>query len=200
LQKIKENLAVLKSTKIITQGGITIAKHNIQDLEKIAEYAINELKFDEIYFSLPIKLNNSTYKLGNDEFDAIDLSNLELIKAIDQIILLKQKYGDKITHRIKFLKDIKRFYAQEKQVYPCKAGENIFFLDNHLNLFDCMVKNSPLGKITDSNSIKVLNGINCFDCPLQCFREGSIYLRGLKSLPFFIEQMFNKNYWKLIKR
>ncbi len=197
LQKLKENIFNLKNTGIITQGGITLAKHNISDLEKIASFSLNKLGFDEIYFSLPIKLSDSTYKLGNDQSDSIDLSDSEIINAINCIIALKKKLGNKISHRIRFLKDIKKFYTKEKQKYPCKAGENIFFLDNHLNLYDCMVKNTYLGKITDS--VKLLRNINCYDCPLQCFREGSIYLYGMKSIPFFIEQILNKNYWKLIK-
>ncbi len=198
LAQLKENVYHAKEAGILTQGGITIATHNIREIEKITDFALNNLLFDEVYFSLPINLPHSTYKLGNKDYDNINLSDAQLINAVDRMIILKEKYGNKISHRLNFLKDIKRFYLKEKQLYPCKAGEKIFFLDNHLDLYDCMVKSTRLGRITDD--IHTLKNIRCYDCPVQCFREGSIYLNGLKSLPLFAELLFNKNYWKVIAR
>jgi MoaA/NifB/PqqE/SkfB family radical SAM enzyme len=198
LQKIKENIVDSKEAGLITQGGITIAKYNINDLEDITYFALNELNIDEIYFSLPVNLTDSSYKLGNDDYDVIDLSDSQIIDAVKRMIALKKQLGNRISHRLDFLKDIEKFYAKEKQKYPCRAGEKIFYLDNHLNLYDCMVKNRPLGKITES--VTRLKNIYCYDCPLQCFREGSVYLNGLKSLPLYIELIFNKNYWRIIRQ
>lgn len=198
LEKIKENLTNLEGSGIITQGGITITKQSINELGKIADFALNVLKVDVIYFSLPIKLSNSTYKLGNDEYDAIELSNQVLIDAVDEIITLKRKFGNKISHNSEFFKDMKKFYLGEKQKYPCKAGENVFYLDNFLNVYDCMIKNTKLGKITDT--VKPFKNIQCTDCAMECFREGSMFYHGIKSVPLYIEQLLNRNLWKLIRK
>ncbi|MFH1399483.1 MAG: radical SAM protein [Candidatus Woesearchaeota archaeon] len=195
LQKLRHNLSILKSTNITTYAGITLAKHNFNELEKTAQFAI-DMGFDCIYFSLPVSLHG-TFKLGNNDNDSIDFTDAQMIQAVNTIIELKKKHGNKVTHNMEFLKEMKNFYAKQKQTLPCKAGQNLFYIDNHLEVYDCMVKETKLGKIT--GQVKRLKNITCYDCPLQCNREGSMFFYGFRSIPFYIHHIINPHNWKLIK-
>ena len=75
---------------------------------------------------------------------------------------------------------------------------NIFYLDNHLDVYRCMMLPEKLGNIhTGINTIK---NARCTKCSLQCFREGSIYYQGFNSTPILLKQAFNTKYWKFLKR
>lgn len=195
LPKIRETLRDLKKTSIISEAGITITRYNMNELEKIADYAI-DIGFDEIYFCLPVKNTNSSYKLGNEGYNVMEITDEEMALIIKRLIKLKKKLGYKISHRITFLKGMLNYYECKKQKYPCKGGERIFYLDNDLMLYQCMMKDTQIGNIF--GDIKPFKKVNCYQCSIQCFREGSMYLYGIKSIPYFIEQIFNKNYWKLL--
>jgi len=173
LDKIKKNVKLLKKTPILVQGGITISKNNKNDLEKILKFAI-KIGIEEISFCLPIAKTNSTFKLGNDKYDIMNISDPEMADVMDQLIALKKKYRNKVVHQIAYLKEMKNFYLHKTQRFPCKAGEKIFYLDNRLNIYQCFLKTKNIGKI--GGKITPLKNVVCYNCPLQCFREPSVYL------------------------
>ena len=197
LAKIKENVHNIRETNnnILIEGGITITKNNYSVLNKIVEFALNDVKVDEVYFSFPIQSTNSTYKIGSED-ESINFTNKELINITKNIIEIKKKYKNKIAHKQVLLKDLLSFYSNKPQKFACKAGENIFYVDNKLEVYSCMIKNEKLGNI--NKKIKKLKNVKCYDCPLQCFREASIYFNGINSVPILISQLLNKNYWKVI--
>jgi MoaA/NifB/PqqE/SkfB family radical SAM enzyme len=196
LKKIEENIGLLKKANMIIQAGVTIGRHNVSDLRKITDFSLS-IGVDELYFCLPMMSTESTYAIGSRFSKTIDLSKEEMIPVIDEIIKIKKLYKNKITHSLAFLKDIRNYYAGKKQKFPCKGGENIFYLDNHLDIYQCMTKNKKIGKIGEK--ITSLKNVECYECPLQCFREGSVYLYGSGSIPFYFEKIFNFKYWRLLR-
>lgn len=197
LNKNIENIKNLKKTKMVVMSGVTISKYNINDLEKVTEF-VTGIGVDEVNFCLPLASTNSTYALGNSEDDAAEISNGEMVAVIDRLLKIKEKYGSRIAHRAAFFRDIKKYYQGEKQNFPCTAGQTIFYLDNRLDVYQCMTKDTKLGTIFDD--IKPMKNVKCYECPIQCFREGSIYLYGLKSIPSILDLLSHKSYWKILFR
>jgi MoaA/NifB/PqqE/SkfB family radical SAM enzyme len=179
LTTIKKNMEYLRKTKIITTAQVTVAKHNKDDLERIAEFALG-LGFTEIGFCLPIKATSSTFKLGNDDSDAIDISDREMADILTTIMGIKRRFRGRINHKMAFLKDIRRYYLGKRQRFTCKGGENLFYLDNHLDLYQCMTRDRKLGDI--NGQPEVLKNSKCDACPLQCYREPSILYNGARSI------------------
>ena len=196
-QNIQNNLPLLKRTKIITSAGITIAKHNIEDFEKTAEFAL-DIGFDLVFFSLPISGTESSYKIGMNSPDSIDFSNNELVDVVKRIIELKKKLKKKLVHHETFLKDMLSFYSGLPQKYSCKSGENVFYVDNRLDVYECMVKSNVLGNLM--GEVKILKDTECYLCPLQCHRESSLMYHGFKSLPFQFDLATRKDSWQIITR
>ncbi len=197
--KIKENISILKKGNMLTTAGILITKDNWAELEKITKYAL-DLGFYNVGYCLPLTKTNSSYKLGDNDPDIINFSNEEMVKALQNIIKIKRKYGYKIIHQIAFLKDMTKFYSGKPQSFACKGGVNLFYLDNHLQLYQCMTKSDKLGQI--GGIIKALNKKNkCYDCSLQCFREPSIYYAGIKSIIPAMNLLFSSKeyFFSLIK-
>ncbi len=194
LEKIKQSVKHLKKTKMGVSADITIAKHNVNDLEKIAEYAVS-LGFDEVNFCFPVQSTDSTFQLGDNDPDVINISNEELVKIIDRLMKLKEKLGSKMFNEKSFLQDMRRYYLGRAQKFPCKGGENIFYLDNNLNVYRCMMKGGKLGSI--KGKVKLLKNSRCYDCPLQCFREPSIYYGGIRSIHPILSMI--KSSWKYLR-
>ena len=195
-QIIQNNLSYFKQTKIITSAGITIAKHNIDDFEKTAEFALS-IGFDLVFFSLPIMGTESTYKIGLNSPDSINFSNKELADVVRRLIVLKKKLRKRIVHHETFLNDILNFYTGAPQKYACKSGENVFYVDNYLDVYECMVKSNKLGNL--KGDVSLLSDAECFLCPLQCHRESSLMYHGMKSLPFQFDLATRKESWRIIK-
>lgn len=196
-QNIQEKLPTFKETSIVTSAGITIAKHNIEDFEKTAEFAL-DIGFDLVFFSLPITGTESSYKIGADSPDSIDFSNEELADVVDRISSLKVKLKKKIVHHESFLNEIKNFYTGAPQKFACKSGENVFYVDNRLDVYECMVKSNKLGNL--KTEVNLLKDAECFLCPLQCHRESSLMYHGFKSLPFQFDLAMRYDSWKIAKR
>lgn len=195
-QVIQQNLPHFKKTNIITSAGITIAKHNIEDFEKTAEFALS-IGFDLVFFSLPIMGTESTYKIGMNSPDSIDFNNDELADIVKRIITLKKELKKKMVHHELFLQDMLSFYMGAPQKYSCKSGENVFYVDNHLDVYECMVKSNKLGNL--KGDVKLLTDAECYLCPLQCHRESSLMYHGMKSLPFQFDIAMRRESWKIIK-
>lgn len=196
-QIIQQNIPQFKKTNIITSAGITIAKHNIDDFEKTAEFALS-IGFDLVFFSLPIMGTESTYKIGMNSPDSIDFSNGELADVVRRIMILKKKLKKKLVHHELFLQDILNFYTGSPQKFSCKSGENVFYVDNNLDVFECMVKSNKLGNL--KSDVNLLSNAECFLCPLQCHRESSLMYHGMKSLPFQFDLAIRQESWKIFKR
>lgn len=195
-QIIQHNLPHFKNTNIITSAGITIAKHNIDDFEKTAEFAL-DIGFNLVFFSLPIMGTESTYKIGLNSPDSIDFSNEELADVVKRIIELKKKLKKKLVHHDLFLEDMLNFYRGKSQKYSCKSGEYVFYVDNYLDVYECMVKSNKLGNL--KGDVKILNNAECYLCPLQCHRESSLMYHGIKSLPFQFDLAMRRESWKIIR-
>ena len=194
LEIIKRNMKYLKRSNIFVTAGITISKDNLNDLEKIVSYAL-KLGFDEAGFCLPLEKTDSSYKLGNKESDIVNISNEKMAEVIKNILKIKRKFAGRIYHQKQFLKDMLRYYSGKKQKFPCKGGKNIFYLDNNLVLYQCMKKSKKLGNIR--SAINPFKNVKCYECPLQCFREPSIYYSGFKSLfPILQLIMSSRRYLK----
>ncbi len=193
---IEKNLKYFSDTKIITSAGITIAKHNVNELEQIANYVL-EIGFELVFFSFPISNPASTYKIGLDSPDVIDFSNDELANIADRLSTLKAELNNKMVHHELFLKDIKNYYLGSKQKYACKSGENVFYVDNKLDVYECMVKDNILGNL--NGDVFILNDAECYLCPLQCHRESSAFYHGMKSFPFHFDLATKKETWNILK-
>lgn len=180
MEKVKKGAQEAKKTNMLLQAGITVSRFNMNDLEKITKFAI-KLGFDEIHFCLPMTHLDSSYKLGSGKKGTTeDLTNKNMAKIMDNIIKLKKKFHKEVAHSNSFLEDMKKFYLGEEQKYPCKGGENMFYLDNKLTVYQCMKKSKKLGNI--NNDVKIMKNVKCYDCPLQCFREPSFYIESGMSL------------------
>ncbi len=193
---IENNLQFFRDTNIITSAGITIAKHNVEELEQIAHYVL-EIGFELVFFSFPISNPQSTYKIGLDSPDVIEFSNNELAEIVDRLLILKKELKNKMVHHELFLKDIRNFYSGGKQKFFCKSGENVFYVDNKLDVYECMVKDNVLGNL--NGDVFILKDAECYLCPLQCHRETSSFYHGLKSFPFHLDMAFRKQTWKTLK-
>jgi MoaA/NifB/PqqE/SkfB family radical SAM enzyme len=195
LFKIKENIKILKKTPILIEGGITISRNNINDLEEIFRFALS-IGIDEINVCLPVKETGSTFKLGNNDYDLMNLSKSEMVDIIDRLINLRKMYKGKLIHEMKFLEEMRSYYSNKTQKFSCKAGENIFYLDNRLNIYQCFFKNKKLGSIGEK--IDVLKDVNCFECPLQCFREPSVYYHNLKISKLIMDYFKKPRYLRIV--
>jgi MoaA/NifB/PqqE/SkfB family radical SAM enzyme len=192
--KICRIIKELRKTDIITQAGIGITTYNVNDLEKTVEYALN-LGFDEVYFCWPVKKTDSTYKIGNDRYGSTQISDEQMVDVLNRVIKIKKRFGHRISHKSVHLKESLRFYSGKKQEYTCKSGQSMFYLDNNLDVYRCMVLPEILGNV--HKGVNVLKDAKCERCSMQCFREGSLYSSGLRSIPFFIDSILNRNYWKM---
>ncbi|MFH1408860.1 MAG: radical SAM protein [Nanoarchaeota archaeon] len=170
----------LKKTDLIIQAGIGINTYNINDLEKTARHAIS-IGFDELYFCWPVKSTGSTYKLGNKNYDVTQISDEQISDAIQVVLGLKRTFGHKIAHKYEHLRDMLKYYKKSNQKCTCKGGQNLFYLDNHLDVYRCMTLPDKLGSI--HGKVKTIKNAKCEKCSLQCFREGSLYFLGVKSAP-----------------
>ncbi|MGD8779648.1 MAG: radical SAM protein [Ignavibacteria bacterium] len=193
---IEKNLPLIKDAKIISSAGITIAKHNVDELEQIAHYVL-DIGFDLLFFSFPITNPESTYKIGLGSPDVIEFSNIKLVEIVDRLIALKKELKNKMVHHKLFLKDIRNFYSGGKQKFYCKSGENTFYVDNKLDVYECMVKDNILGNL--NGDVFILKDAQCYLCPLQCHRESSAFYHGLKSLPFSLDLAVKKETWRVLK-
>ncbi len=196
-QIIQKNVPLFKRTNIVTSAGVTIAKHNIDDFEKTAKFVL-DIGFDLVFFSLPIMDTESSYKIGANSPDSIDFTNDELADVVKRIIVLKKKLKRKLVHHELFLKDMLNFYTGLKQKYACKSGENVFYVDNKLDVYECMVKSNVLGNL--KTEVKLLEDAECYLCPLQCHRESSLMYHGFKSFPFQFDLAMRQDSWKIVAR
>ena len=140
----------------------------------------------------------SSYKIGQNSPSSIDFTNVELADVVKRIITLKQKMKKKIVHHELFLNDILNFYNNKPQRFACKSGENVFYVDNRLDVYECMVKSNKLGNL--KADISLLENAECFLCPLQCHRESSLMYYGFNSLPFQLDLAMRKDSWKILSR
>ena len=193
--RIATAIPLLHANGLVSSGGITIARHNVDDLEAVATQWLDR-GMDMVYFSLPVSSTGSSYQIGTDIDGVIDFTPSEMIAVIERIKQLKKELGSRLLHHPAFLEDAQRYYRDEVQQYPCKGGENVFYVDHTLTVFDCMTRGVALGHI--NGTLETLHGTACTDCPIQCFRESSTYYQGISSLPFFGAHFRQAESWKLL--
>jgi MoaA/NifB/PqqE/SkfB family radical SAM enzyme len=152
------------------------------DYQKLVEYN-HRLGFDGTYFCYPMADMKSNYVLGGQ---IVAFQNHELAEIITHIKALK-KQGYPIDNSYETLDVVLAFLEGRPSRHPCVAGYKVFYLDWHLNLYDCMTKGNLIGPILELDT-KRLNPsrVECEECILSCDREPSIYQQGLQSVvPFF---------------
>lgn len=167
-KRIEKAVEYAKKYDIFTSSTTLLTTLNCGEIEKVIDYINNDLG---IPFSFCPPEVSENYPLGKNPEGTIP-SKDTLLKTLNRI-LEKKRSGAEVVNSTSFIKDFKRWLKGKEAKYPCRAGQNIAYVDWNLNVFRCFKK----GKLGNLQSLQdnFLKEMRCDECFLQCFREPSIY-------------------------
>jgi len=161
LKKALNGLKLLKKHGVPSSAIILLGKHNIHEYGEIVK------KLDEDYDTPSIL---SFPDAGVGTLDEIEFGRNELLKVIDELLLLK-KEGYRLLNATEYLLELKRAYMNQKRRITCYAGYyyvNVYW-DGRVT--PCFNKDT-ICHINDL-STNSLQKKSCTDCLNQCFIEFS---------------------------
>jgi len=166
-------LKLLKKYRIPCSAIILLAKHNIHEYSEIVK------KLDDEYDTPSIL---SFPDVGVGSLDEIDFGRNELVKVIDEMLVLKNE-GYRLLNATEYLLELKRAYSGQKRRIPCYAGYcyvNVYWDGRVTPCFNkgtiCHIKDLT------TNSLRKKS---CTDCLNQCFIEFSYISECMARKKFF---------------
>jgi MoaA/NifB/PqqE/SkfB family radical SAM enzyme len=184
LDHISKAVKGLKKRGIKTLASVLISNFNHKSLRKLCEKC-KEIGFDNIAINYPEFSESPVYTLGGD---AINLSKNEVIKALEEIKILKKDF--KIVNPTVSLDNIITYLKGEKPPYMCLGGYRTLFVDWNFNVYPCMHLPNHMGDVLKLKK-KDFKKIPCNQCNMSWYRDFSVYFQGFHSLGPIIREIPN---------
>ncbi|MDR2097095.1 MAG: radical SAM protein [Spirochaetaceae bacterium] len=180
-------LGLVSKTNIKTMASVLIWNDNYDNLENVCIRAKN-MGYDFISFNYPTFSRSKVYPLGGE---GISLSREKVIQGLEAAIQLREtgRYGiinSAISMRniISYLKD------PEEAAFHCQGGNHVLFLDWFFDIHPCMQLPNTLGNILDDGmNESALRMPPCNDCNMSWYRDLSIFMYGIRSVPILMESL-----------
>jgi MoaA/NifB/PqqE/SkfB family radical SAM enzyme len=168
--KIKHANEVFAGLGIQTTASITVSKL-IKDFEKLPEF-LRELGFENCTFSYPLTTLASSY-LSFSDSKLVDYTVDELSEVFDKIKRMKSTSGFPVVNPAESLSEMQRHLRKEPEKYGCLGGHKYFYLDWNLDLYRCHAWDTPMCKIHEFDSSKLIRD-GCTRCMIDCYRDPSV--------------------------
>jgi MoaA/NifB/PqqE/SkfB family radical SAM enzyme len=152
-----------------TTASITVSKL-IGDYRKLPAF-LTDLGFRSCTFSYPLTALGSSY-LSFSDSRLVSYRTDELIEAFEQIMQLK-KTGFPVVNPAESLADMQRHLRGEPERFGCLGGHKYFYLDWNLDLYRCHYWETPICKIHEFDSSKLIRD-GCTRCMIDCYRDPSL--------------------------
>lgn len=172
-EKIARANKLFRELGVESVASIT-ASRLIDDYTKLPPF-LTSLGFDRCTFSYPISVRDpleSSY-LSFSDSNLVDYTVEELIEVFQKLQALKESREITIVNPLESLKEMVRHLRKEPEVFPCLGGSKYFYLDWNLDLYRCHYWHSPMCKIYDFDSSKLIRD-HCTVCMIDCYRDPSI--------------------------
>lgn len=169
-RKIKRANEVFAELGVQTTASVTASKL-IDDYDKLPAF-LTELNFRSCTFSYPLTTLGSSY-LSFSNSSLVSYKTQELIGVFDKIKQMKQRSGFPVVNPTESLSEMQRHLRGEKEKFGCLAGHKYFYLDWNLNLYRCHFWETPMCKIYEFDSSKLIRD-GCTRCMIDCYRDPSI--------------------------
>ena len=180
-------IAMAGKTGLKTMASVLIWNDNYDKLEEVCVRAKN-MGYDFISFNYPTFSQSKVYPLGGE---GVSLSRDKVITGLEEAIRLRktEKYGiinSSISMRniINYLKD------PDKTAFHCLGGNHVLFLDWFFDIRPCMQLPKTLGSILDPDMNEGrLRMPPCNDCNMSWYRDLSMFMHGMRSIPILLESL-----------
>ncbi len=135
-------------------------------------------------FCYPTKCDVNSYRLGGSVSQ--DTMERQLIESVGQILHLKRS-GYQIANVGTYIEDIMRFHRKETPNFYCKGGEGVIYIDWWGDVYPCFIKEKLFNALNDDNP-RLLRGVRCNSCLINCFREPSLLPQSLTSPRLLVKE------------
>ena len=150
-------------------------------IQTFVEYADHMLDVP-VAFCFPTTSDENTYRLCGLGSDS-DYS--KLYRTIRTILKLKRG-GHRILNPTVYLEDILRFLRGKPPAIYCRGGEDVVYIDWLGNTYPCFLRPKLFNALEDGP--RLLHGVQCSDCVINCFREPSIFAQFPKRSMFVLDE------------
>ena len=162
-----------KRLGIKTVASVTINKL-IQDFPTLLDF-LKELGFETVNFAYPKRVLNSPALSFSETSSLIDYSTDELAQALETIKSLKGEFS--ILNSRESLAEIVRFVRQDKQIYPCVAGNRYFYIDYNLDIYRCDYWATKMCSVLEFRDQPFVRD-HCTKCISGCYRDASVLMHA----------------------
>ncbi|MCL5097360.1 MAG: radical SAM protein [Candidatus Omnitrophica bacterium] len=169
-RKIKRANQVLRELGVQSTASVT-ASRLIEDYQKLPGF-LRELGFSSCTFSYPLTHLDSSYLSFRDS-QLVSYRTDELIGVFEKIKALRSRRDFQVVNPMASLDDMQRHLRGEPERFGCLAGYKYFYLDWHLNLYRCHAWATPMCRIYDFDSSKLIRD-GCTKCMIDCYRDPSV--------------------------
>jgi radical SAM protein with 4Fe4S-binding SPASM domain len=153
----------IENAKRMTQAGVfaaytvTVNTHNKDELEQIADFAINKLSARSVIFSFLRPVGRA------QQNRALHLSKEDMQKTENKFKFIERCYGDKIviSDDSNLSKNESKSIYNEHSTLTCAAGTSIFAMDSNFNVYPCTYgiskNNLIIGNLNKSRIFEIWN-------------------------------------------
>jgi MoaA/NifB/PqqE/SkfB family radical SAM enzyme len=180
-------MEMVKKTNLKTMASVLIWNDNYDRLEEVCVRAKN-MGYDFISFNYPTFSQSKVYPLGGE---GISLSRDKVIQGLEAAIKLRktEKYGI-INSAISMRNIINYLLDPGDAVFHCLGGNHVLFLDWFFDIHPCMQLAKTLGNVLDpAMKESSLSMPPCNDCNMSWYRDLSMFMHGMRSIPILLESM-----------
>jgi len=186
-QKQKETFQTAHELGLRTYSMTHLGTHlNPENIEKMVAY-VNHSLGASFGFCYPAATAENTYRLGQ----SVQLHSEETIRQIIERLVELKKKGYKIVNMVSYMEDALRFLNGESVKFPCRAGEYVFYVDWHGDVYPCFAK-KKLFNILNETQPHFPEKISCNECMIDCFREPSL-LAYVSSPRLIVKEIMHSN-------
>ncbi|MBN1696568.1 MAG: radical SAM protein [Spirochaetales bacterium] len=175
LGHIQKAVDGLKKRGITTLASTLICTYNHRTLRELFQKC-KDIGFDMISVNYPEFSESPVYTIGGD---AINLTKLELVSALNDVMELKKEFN--IINTRPSIRNILKYLQNEPPDYMCLGGYKVVFVDWNYNVYPCMFLGRSLGNLFELNR-EDFKYAPCNKCNMSWYRDLSIYLHGMRSL------------------
>lgn len=169
-RKIQHANEVFRELGVQTTASVTASKL-IDDYQKLPDF-LASLGFTSCTFSYPLTALESSY-LSFSDSQLVSYRTDELIGVFEKIKALKGQRQIQIVNPTESLSEMQRHLRKQPEKFGCLGGHKYFYLDWHLNLYRCHAWATPMCRIYDFDSSKLIRD-GCTKCMIDCYRDPSV--------------------------
>jgi len=169
-RKIRRANEYFRSVGIQTTASVT-ASRLIGDYARLPEF-LGELGFRSCTFSYPLTELRSSY-LSFSGGGLVSYTNDELWELFGKIKDLRRRGGFAVVNPTASLDDMQRHVRGEKERFGCLGGHKYFYLDWHLDLYQCHYWETPMCTVREWDDSRLIRD-GCTRCMIDCYRDPSV--------------------------